>query len=100
MKIKPLVKLSGLMVILVFAGHAPAQGRCPSGESGCTMEDAATRIRDRAQEGARNVINNENPSGRAREVRETLRDCVECGIDAIRDGMNRIDNSSSGSAVK
>lgn len=77
---------------------ASAQSRCPAGESGCTTDNAASKIQERTREGARNVMRNENPRGRAREVYETARDCVNCGMDAVRDKAQRMERDVRGVA--
>lgn len=84
----PTLFACGIMFISP-AIHA-ASKRCPAGESGCTMDNAPERIRDRVNEGARRVIRDENQYGRVNEVRETVKECLTCGTDAIRDGMNKI----------
>lgn len=63
--------------------------RCPAGESGCTVENSGERIRDRVNEGTRKVISGNTESGRVKEVGKTLRDCINCGMDAVRDGVDR-----------
>lgn len=79
-------------VVALFSSpmHALAQNRCPAGNSGCTMDNAAEKIRDRINEGAQNVVTNPDSRGRVKEVGETLRDCLNCGKDALLDGMNQV----------
>ena len=76
--------------LLVSSTIAEAQSRCPAGGSGCNLDNAAVRIQQRVNEGARKVWENSNPQGRVKEVGQTLRDCVRCGMDAVQEGMNRI----------
>lgn len=92
-----------LIVSLCLAGYigtislspAFAQNRCPAGETNCTMDDAFSNIQDRVHEGARNVIRDENPGGRAEEIKDTLKDCMECGANAIKSGINNISGSGA-----
>lgn len=90
------------VALLLSSSMAAAQDRCPASNNDCTLDDAFDRIKDRIDEGARKVWNNENPEGRVNEVRRTLNDCSECGWNAIRNGMDRItnpnDSGSSGSS--
>ncbi|VTY35593.1 Uncharacterised protein [Xylophilus ampelinus] len=87
MKFIHLLAATTLALIGPVAGAAQ---RCPAGDSGCTIDNGADKIRDRVNEGARKVINNSNPEGRAKEVRETVKDCVKCGMDAVKDGADKI----------
>lgn len=77
---------------VVFASSitAYAAERCPAGESGCNVDNAPERIRERVNEGARKVWNNENPNGRVNEVRKTLKDCVDCAMEAVKGGTDKI----------
>ena len=76
------------------SASAPASSaapqRCPAGESGCTVDTAPAKILNRAVEGAKAVILNSNGEGRVEEVKKTLKDCGECGTDAIKSGMDSI----------
>ncbi len=83
--------LAGVMAALPLG--ADAQARCPAGGTGCNVDNAHTQIRDRVQEGASRVIRNDNVNGRVNEVQDTLEYCVDCGMDAIRDGADRIGGS-------
>ncbi len=84
------VALVALTMSTCILPSVQAAGRCPAGESGCTIENAGERIRERVNDGARSVIRNENPEGRAKEVGKTLKDCVKCGMDAVKEGADRI----------
>lgn len=82
-----------------YADKAAEEGdyygsRCPSSEGRCTMDNALERIRERAHKGAKRVIKDTNAEGRVEEVKDTLKECLDCGLDAIKDGMDkiRIDN--------
>ena len=94
-----MVKMLVLAIALtgLVAASALAQARCPAGTSGCTVETAPQAIQDRAVEGARRVITNPDGVGRAREAGKTVRDCLNCGMDAVRDGANRLTGSQGGS---
>lgn len=90
--------LVALAAVLFPLGQAAATERCPAGQSGCTVENAPQKIQERVNEGAQKVWNNSNPQGRVNEVKKTVQDCVNCGMDALQDGANRIqgtDNSSN-----
>lgn len=69
---------------------ASSQTRCPAGDSGCTMETAPSEIRNHVIDGAHDVWKNPNGNGRVKEVKETLQDCMNCGLDAVKDGFNRV----------
>lgn len=86
-----------LAMPLLPASGAQAQedggDRCPAGGSGCTLDNAAEKIWERVVEGANDVLDNSNPEGRVKEVKETIHDCMECGMDAIKEGMDRVTGS-------
>ena len=82
--------LGALLGVMLMSPIASAAGRCPAGESGCTIDNAPTRIQERVNEGARKVLRNENPAGRVNEVRDTVKDCLKCGKDALQDGLQSI----------
>jgi hypothetical protein len=92
-----------LMIAAVSAGAlvtfmpeiAAAQSRCPAGNTGCTLENAGSRIQDRYNETFRDVNRSQSPSlsgarRRVGEIKEGLEYCLNCGLDAARDGMSRI----------
>lgn len=83
-------------VALTFTTAAEANSRCPAGSSGCTPDNAASRIQQRVNQGARDVMRNNNPNGRVREVQDTLRDCFDCGAEAIRRGIEGVGDGSRG----
>ena len=80
--------------------QAREQKRCPAGETGCTLENAHQRIKERVDDGARSVLRNDNPNGRVREVKKTLDYCVQCGFDAINDGADRVSGKREGRGTK
>ena len=67
-----------------------APGRCPAGASGCTIENAAEKMKERVDEGRHKVSETSNPVTKAKEVGKTLRDCVQCGMDAVTGGANTV----------
>jgi hypothetical protein len=69
---------------LAFAG-----GRCPAGVTGCTLDNAADKIRDRVDEGREKVMETRNPFKQVDEVGKTILDCARCGGEAIQDGATR-----------
>jgi len=89
MNVKTLMVI-GLLSIACFPVFAQAQSRCPAGDSGCTVDNAAGRIKERVDDGATAVLKDTNPSGRVNEVKETLKDCINCGVDAVKDGMDKV----------
>jgi hypothetical protein len=92
MKVIPLVVLC-LVTNFAFAqqnADRPTRTRCPAGSSGCTIENAPDKIQERVNEGAKKIIENTNPDGRAKEVRETVKDCATCGREALDDAMDKI----------
>jgi hypothetical protein len=78
------------LVLAQVNGDRSSPTRCPAGSSGCTIENAPEKIKERVDEGARKVIGNTNPDGRAKEVRETIKDCGTCGREALDDAMDKI----------
>lgn len=88
------------LVLVSYCSGALAQGRiyngpdggvtrCPAGESGCTIFNAPERIRERTNEGAREVLEADSMRDRVDAVKRTLKDCQECAMDAIRGPKNR-----------
>ena len=71
--------LGAFLGIILMTPVVHAAGRCPAGESGCTIDNAPTRIQERVNEGARKVLRNENEAGRVNEVKDTVQDCLICG---------------------
>jgi hypothetical protein len=47
-------------------------------------------MRERVDQGRRDVYNADNPLDKVKEVGKTLRDCAQCGLDAVRNGANSI----------
>jgi hypothetical protein len=66
-----------------------ATTRCPADESGCTIYNAPDRIQDRVNQGRKDVQDADSPLDKVKEVGKTLRDCLKCGTDAIKDGVSR-----------
>ncbi len=79
-----------IVAVSAFSSNAYANDRCPAGETGCNINNAHEKIRERVNEGTRKVIRNENPEGRVREVGETVKYCIKCGTDAIKEGADKI----------
>jgi hypothetical protein len=94
MKALQLIAAALLLGPLGLHNHAYAQQRCPAGSSGCTVNNAPERIQQRVNQGARDVIRNRNPVGRVQEVKDALRDCIECGMDAVRKGADSVSEGS------
>ena len=95
---KSFIAASALLLATVFLPHssAEAQVRCPSGMYGCTYQSAGYEIRQRVNQGARDVWRNPYSNGRWREVRNTLEDCWKCGAEGLRDGIDRVTGSQIG----
>ena len=83
-----------LFVALFVATNLPisaqAGGRCPAGDSGCTIDNAPARIRERVTDGAKEVMVSDTLRERTKKTKSTLKDCVQCGMDAIEDGVGKI----------
>ncbi len=80
-----------ISTLLVFTPIASqAQKRCPANDSNCTIDDSAGRIRDRVNEGAKDVGEAKGPIAKAKEVRKTVKDCIKCGVDGVIDGAKKI----------
>jgi hypothetical protein len=83
--------LGVVLGIMLTSPMVNAAGRCPAGESGCTIDNAPSRIQERVNEGAKKVISNETSvPNKVKEVKETVKDCLNCGMDALRDGVNSL----------
>jgi len=109
MKTARAFRLKILAPAIVFAGlafaysaGAHAQSRCPAGSSGCTIDNAHDRVREIVRDGVADMFsrpgtyNNSVGSavGRVRRGGQIIRDCVQCGTDAVREGMDRITTGS------
>ena len=70
----------------IYNGADGGVTRCPASDSGCTIYNAPDRMRDRINEGRRDVDEADNPLDKVKEVYKTLRDCEQCGVDALKNG--------------
>lgn len=86
---KRIVRVLALVCAMSIPTASQSQARCPAGQSGCTVENAGERILDRANEGKNKVLEGRSPSERLKEAGKTLQDCLECGRDALKEGLNR-----------
>lgn len=66
--------------------ESSAQSRCPAGLYNCNWSNAHDKIRTRVNEGAREVLTNDSKRGRVKAVGETIRDCINCGLDTLSNG--------------
>jgi hypothetical protein len=71
----------------IYNGPNGSVTRCPAGESGCTIYNAPDRIQDRVNQGRRDVEDADSPLDKVKEVGKTLRDCMNCGLDAVKDAV-------------
>lgn len=83
--------LMSFVAIFLLVSEVWGQERCPAGSSGCTIDNAGDRIGDRVREGVDAVSEADTARERAREAGDTVRDCVDCGMDAIGGAFDRID---------
>ncbi|WP_129354358.1 hypothetical protein [Solidesulfovibrio carbinolicus] len=74
-----------LLALLFFSGAA----LCYAGDTGCTLSNASEKIVQRTSDGVNNVIQNSNPNGRVQEVKDVFNYNINCGSDAIKDGMKQ-----------
>ena len=95
MKFKTLFLATLVFFSVSISFVTQAGERCPAGESGCTIDNGASKIQERVNEGARKVIQDENLGGRLEEVKSTIKDCVQCGADALKDGMDQVTGKGS-----
>ena len=87
---KILAITAAIAASVLLANPVQAQSRCPANATGCTLDNFAPKITGRVLEGAKAVVTNKNSVGRVKEATETAKDCLNCGMDAARDGMDRI----------
>ncbi|MDB5819109.1 MAG: hypothetical protein JWQ11_2749 [Rhizobacter sp.] len=73
-----------LCSMLVFAPVSHAASRCPASSTGCTLDNASERIKERVQEGKDKVRETNNPAKKGAEAGKTIIDCARCGMDAVR----------------
>lgn len=66
-----------------------AAQRCPAGSSGCNIDNAAERIQDRVKQGRDDVRNASGPIDKAKAAGATVRDCLQCGTDAVRGAVKK-----------
>ena len=64
--------------------------RCPAGDSGCTIYNATDRMQDRVDQGKKDVQNADSPLDKVKEIGKTVRDCLNCGMDAVKRGAGDI----------
>ncbi|MCP1674588.1 hypothetical protein J2T57_001690 [Natronocella acetinitrilica] len=91
-----IIAASLVLFLSSLGASSTAFARCPANQTGCTWSNAPDRISDRVNQGARDVVRNPNRSGRINELGNTVRDCINCGMDATRDGVNRITSPGRG----
>ena len=82
-------------MFIIVSFNLQAADRCPASSSGCNIDNGAEKIRERVNEGAQNVMQDTNPSGRLDEIKSTVKECLQCGTDAIKDGFNKASGSES-----
>lgn len=75
--------------------NAPGPTRCPANQTGCTMENYEQKMRSAWRNGANTVANNQgtsrrNQAKRARGLYEAIKYCINCGFDAVKDGMDQM----------
>jgi hypothetical protein len=75
-----------IVVSLLLVSPATAQTRCPAGDSGCNLGNAADRIQERVDQGRRDVQDAGTMRERVDAVQDTLKDCLNCGMDAVKGG--------------
>lgn len=94
-----------VVAVTVASPDAQAQRRCPAGESGCTMDNAYERMRDILQNGATDhfrsrstyEFSNYGAARRSWRVGDKVRDCLNCGWDALKDSFDRFPTGTGGS---
>lgn len=72
----------------IYNGPGGSVTRCPASDSNCTIYNAPDNIQDRVRQGRRDVEEAESPLDKVREVSKTVRDCVNCGMDAVKGAVN------------
>lgn len=93
-----LIAAGSLLLCLISAVSAQQRltvQRCPAGSTGCTLENAGERIRERIDEGKQRVRDANNPISKGREAGRTVIDCARCGLDAVTSsGEGRSESNS------
>jgi hypothetical protein len=74
----------------------PRTQRCPASDTGCTFDNAVERMREIIDDTAVEHFSDEDaytPGSvrqRVQQFKRRFQECIECGVDAIQDGFDRI----------
>ncbi|MGQ2980288.1 MAG: hypothetical protein ACT6Q9_11405 [Polaromonas sp.] len=83
-------KHAWLLFMVLGAGAVPAAmaaGRCPAGDMGCTQEDYEQKVKDRVEQGKKDVKEASGPIEKVKAVGNTVKDCADCGMKVIKDAI-------------
>lgn len=88
---------------LCFSTVAFTQNRCPAGSSGCTMNNVEAREKEIVNGGAKDYFSSsstyesgtESVTERVKGAAGILKDCLNCAMDAVKDGMNQVSGGKS-----
>ncbi len=78
-----------IMALFCFlpSSYAIAEGRCPANDMGCTKDDYEQKVKDRIDEGKKEVREASGPVEKAKAAGRTVRDCTDCGMKVITDSI-------------
>lgn len=80
-----------LVIAILFALLLPvsavATKRCPADDMGCTQGNYEQKVKDRIEQGKKEVREARGPVKKANAAGRTVRDCADCGIKVIKDSI-------------
>lgn len=89
---KILIVLS--LIILCDPLTALAQKRCPANDMGCTSENMESKVKERIDQGKREVREAApNPIKAAQAAGRTVRDCADCAKKVTSDSIDKATTS-------
>ncbi|MBJ6610867.1 MAG: hypothetical protein JG718_10950 [Candidatus Thiothrix moscowensis] len=93
-----------VMFLLAFISNQSfANDRCPAGESGCTWNNLDSQFSEKWSSNTQDYASDSSTYkpgfkailDRVNNIGTTLKDCGECVLDGVTDGVNNIINGSS-----
>lgn len=87
-------------LLMIFSNQLIANDRCPAGDSGCTMSNWEGKMGQVLSSGTQDYANDSSTYetgissvfDRVKNVGSIVKDCAECGTDALLDGINSVTN--------
>ncbi|MDO8373905.1 MAG: hypothetical protein Q7T39_18435 [Polaromonas sp.] len=86
------MKKYAYLLFMVFgagAGSAAlAAGRCPANDMGCTQDNYEQKVKERVEQGKKDVQEASGPVNKVKAVGSTVKDCTDCGMKVIKDSIS------------